>query len=210
MADFRPLLKENGEIHDGSKYKGATISGTTTDTMFVLDTFGQQIGPGKQLHSGYYLFPVATIAATLHHTLLEVALSLGLDGAIDGYTVGFYSTLKPKGGFPPELEDAESILQRYESSPHNRHFILWYNGNENEPVGGVLCDMPRDVLLFRNVADGKVLLTNVVNLPTVPSRADVEKYLGLVAPKFAAEFKKLTPLPPAQKVELKIHYKKAA
>jgi hypothetical protein len=166
---------------------GATLSGTTTDTVFVLETFGQQIGVGKQLHPGYYLFPAATIAASLHHTLLEVALSLTLDGAIESYCVGFYTTLAPKGGFPPELKEAQDILRKAEVDPRNRHLVLWYDGkDEGKPVGCILFDKKHEIDSYKRLVEAKGLLTHVKTLPQVPSKTDAAHFIQLMAPKLLA------------------------
>jgi hypothetical protein len=163
---------------------GATLSGTTTDTVFVLESFGA--APPVGLHPGYYLFPVATIAASLHHTLVEAGLALTLADVIDSYCVGFYTTLKPRGGFPPELRDAEGILQEAEKDPGNRRFILWYNGNETAPAGGILFEKTFEIEAFRRLAEGKGLMTHVMTLPPVPNQRDVARFIDLMAPKLLA------------------------
>ena len=55
---------------------GATISGTTTDTLFFLETVPQRVDPI------FYLLPVATIAAQKHHSLVETAAALTLCGKV--------------------------------------------------------------------------------------------------------------------------------
>lgn len=160
--------------------KGATISGTTTDTAMVLEAFGWRF----RLHAGYYLFPVATIAASLHHTLIEAGLALSLVGAIETYQVGFYTSLIPKGGLPPELCDAEKILKEGEEDPKNRHFILWYGdqGNEDLPAGGILFDKKFEQREFKRLTEGKGLMTHVMRLPRIPNKMDVARFIDLMAP----------------------------
>ena len=159
---------------------GATLSGTTTDTVFVLESFGA--APPVGLHPGYYLFPVATIAATLHHTLVEAGFALTLADVIDSYCVGFYTTLKPRAGFPPELQEAEGILQEAEKDSGNRRFILWYDGNEAAPAGGILFERTFEINAFRRLAEGKGLMTHVMSLPAVPNQSDVARFIDLMAP----------------------------
>lgn len=163
---------------------GATISGTTTDTAFVLEAFGAQMKP--PLHAGYYLFPVATIAASLHHSLLEAGLALTVAGAIDSYCAGFYTTLMPKGGLPAELEAARKILQEHEESDQNHHMVLWYNGNEKSPAGCIRWNKPYEKRDSRRLVEGKGLLTHVHTLPRVPDKRAVAHFIKLMAPRLMA------------------------
>lgn len=157
--------------------KGATISGTTTDTALVLEAYGAALG----LHAGYYLFPVATIAASLHHTLLEAGLALTLVEAISTYRPGFYTSLIPKGGLPAELAEAGEILRGAEDAPRNRHFILWYQGTV--PAGCILMERPAEIEAFKDLADGRKLLANVRQLPEYPNRQQVLDFVGMMAPR---------------------------
>ena len=156
--------------------KGATISGTTTDTALVLEAWGYQ----HQLHAGYYLFPVATIAASLHHTLLEAALALSLIGAIDSYYVGFYTTLTPRGGFPGELGSVIGILEEAEYNRHNRHFIIWYECGDT-PAGCILWDKLWEVEASRKLVEGKALMDHVRTLSQHPSKQEVARFISLKA-----------------------------
>jgi hypothetical protein len=163
--------------------KGATISGTTTDTVLVLEAFGAGLG----LHPGYYLFPVATIAASLHHTLLEAGLALTLTGAIDSYRVGFYSTLVPTGGLPAELASVRGILDAAEKDLRNRHFILWYEGgDESSPAGCILWNRPWEIHASRRMVEATGLLAHISSVPKVPGKADVAALIDLMAPQLLA------------------------
>lgn len=163
--------------------RGATISGTTTDTVLVLEAFGASTG----LHPGYYLFPVATIAASLHHTLLEAGLALTLVGAVESYCVGFYSSLVPKGGLPAELASARNILTRAENDQRNRHFILWYEGrNDAAPAGCILWNKPWEIQAARRLVEAKGLLTHIAQVPRVPGQLDVAALVALMAPGLLA------------------------
>jgi hypothetical protein len=161
--------------------KGATISGTTTDTALVMEAFGYGVG----LHAGYYLFPVATIAASLHHTLLEAGLALGLVGAIDGYSVGFYTTLKPKGGFPGELDSVRGTLHEYEGKPKNRHMTLWYDMaiGEHRPVGGILWDAREAQITKNTLLNGKNLLDKMMSFPNLPNKDNVVRLINELSPE---------------------------
>lgn len=157
--------------------RGATISGTTTDTVLVLEAFGAHI-----LHPGYYLFPVATIAASLHHTLVEAGLALSLVDCIKSYSVGFYTTLTPERGFKGELEGVSKLLMSAEKDMRNRCFVLWYDGDDQTPTGCILFDRPGEKELFKTkLADGKRLLNHVRILPRIPRRNDVAAFVSMLA-----------------------------
>jgi len=163
---------------------GATISGTTTDTAMVLEAFGSQLRP--PLHAGYYLFPVGTIAASLHHSLLEAGLALTVVEAIDSYCAGFYTTLIPKGGLPGELQDAEGILREAEEAKENRHLLIWYNGNEKVPAGCIRWNKPYELRDARKLAEGKGLLTHIKNMPKVPDKMAILRFMKLMSPRLFA------------------------
>jgi len=159
---------------------GATISGTTTDTVMVLESFGSQMKP--PLHAGYYLFPVATIAASLHHSLLEAGLALTVTDCIDSYCAGFYTTLIPKGGLPGELKAAEKILKDAEESDANRHLLIWYNGNEKLPVGCIHWNKPYEIKQYKRLVEGKGLLTHINTMPEVPDKMAIMRLMKVMAP----------------------------
>ncbi len=164
---------------------GATISGTTTDTAFVLDAVGSIIKP--PLHAGYHLFPVATIAASLHHSLLEAGLALTVADVIDTYRAGFYTTLIPKGGLPGELQDAMGILREGEVAEDNRHLLIWYeNGKEESPAGCIRWNKPYELRDAKRLAEGKGLLTHMNSMPRVPDKLDILRFLKLMAPRLFA------------------------
>ena len=107
------------------------ISGTTSDSTVTVEVMGQGL-----LNELYYLLPVATIVHNLHHSVLEVALALAENGAID-YDVGFYTTLLPK--IPPERRAAPElynkilgILQNAENGGKGLHLLLYYGAEPQE------------------------------------------------------------------------------
>ncbi len=108
---------------------GADISGTTTDTVFALETLGADL-----LTATYYMLPLATIVHNNHHALIEVALALSINGVID-YHIGFYSSLLPKSvkTIPPELVGIRGTLGSAEGSNLNRHFAVFYDTNTGAP-----------------------------------------------------------------------------
>ena len=125
---------------------------------------------------------LAIIAASLHHTLLEAGLALAIVGAIDSYSIGFYSSLRPKGGFPGELQDAHSILQEAEDHPDNRHLLIWYGETEKRPAGCIVWEKGEAQAAKNTLFDGKKLLAQVRNLPRVPRRDHVVRLMQEIAP----------------------------
>lgn len=114
---------------------GCDISGTTSDSTFALELFGHELG----LSAGYYMLPMGTIVHNMHHTLLEVALPICLNGEMD-YHVGFFSTLRPTAAhnFTPELTGLEEAMQMADSEMHSEklHIICYWN--DSTPQSGML------------------------------------------------------------------------
>lgn len=110
--------------------RGATISGTTTDNIYMLEKFATSLNDPI-----YYLLPVATIVGYGHHSLLEVATPLTLNGAIS-YSIGLYTTLFPDrsgvgGGNKKEdgaADKINKILEYYENNHNNRLIMCYYEG----------------------------------------------------------------------------------
>lgn len=163
---------------------GATISGTTTDTVMVFEAFGaQKAGPKIwiTLHPGYYLFPVATIAASLHHTMLEAGLALTVVDAIRDYEVGFYKSLVPAGGLPNELAKVGEYLGAAEDDMRNRYILAWYENYNDTPTGCICWDRTHKEE-YRKLVSGKELMRRVNNMRKFPSRNDVVSLIQDRAP----------------------------
>jgi hypothetical protein len=151
---------------------GATISGTTTDTIFFLQQFGK-LG----LDPIFYLLPIATIVGGGHHSLLEVAYPLSLNGIIS-YRVGLYSTLFPNRGALPEFPGVREIrllLGSYESHAWNRLFLAYYDGSPT-PTGCFLYDNGAERKSWEAFATANAAMLDVFKrMPTWPRRMDVSK-----------------------------------
>jgi len=109
--------------------RGATISGTTTDNIYMLEKFATSLNDPI-----YYLLPIATIVGYGHHTMLEVATPLTLNGVIS-YSINLYTTLFPDRSTIPRgantAEDAaaikiKSVLAYHESC--NPLLMCYYKG----------------------------------------------------------------------------------
>jgi hypothetical protein len=158
---------------------GADISGTTTDATLVIEAYG-----ADTLFAAYYLLPLGAIVYNFHHTLIEVALSLSLNRCLegDGYRIGFYTSLTPKGGrYPTELSTLPKILAEAENAGNNRHFLVWYEGSR--PAGFVQF-YKDDLAALRSSALslGTAVLAESQSLSAYPTKSEV---LGL--------FKRLAP-----------------
>jgi hypothetical protein len=144
---------------------GADISGTTTDTVFALEVWGSEL-----LTAAYYMLPLATIVHNNHHSLIEVALAMTLDGTIN-YDVGFYTTLRPKGcTLPPELSKIGEILATAEVSSLNQHFLLYYENGATQPSGCIRFT-PDEVNWLKAFGfwRGRRLLRRAPSLPSFPT-----------------------------------------
>lgn len=106
------------------------ISGTTADTVFALETLGRDY-----LTAAYYMLPLATIVHNHHHSLIEVALALTLNGVMN-YEIGLYSTLLPKDStrIPPEFVGIDGMLKQYEQTA--KHFVLHYRDHNTGGLAG--------------------------------------------------------------------------
>lgn len=107
---------------------GADISGTTTDSMFVIDSAAHP-GPVKKAsdiakrsvkEKELQLLAIATMVTQGHHSLLECAYPLTRWGVMD-YRIGFYQTLAPEGS------DLEAELAVHDLDMRNRHVLVWFD-----------------------------------------------------------------------------------
>jgi hypothetical protein len=103
---------------------GATISGTTTDTLYFL-----KVLRGLDLDPIFYLLPLATIVAPGHHSLIEAAMPLALHERID-YSIGLYSTLLPTGSEHPSTGDVLATLTEFERHEDNRLLLVFFQQRE--------------------------------------------------------------------------------
>lgn len=145
---------------------GADISGTTTDTVFALETLGQDF-----LTAAYYMLPLATIVHNNHHALIEVALALSINGVLD-YHIGFYSSLLPKAvrNVPAELAGVDGILLNAERDPRNRFFVVYYNLNG---VAGGLLLSKEEALALKKFFGASTLLAKAPSFPVCPGKATI-------------------------------------
>lgn len=100
---FRLLPDSNVRLIDAvfGLPEGADISGTTADSIFFVESvnsFFEEVQQYRSFDANWLpvvqLLPLATMVSHAHHTLLESALTLTLNGYI-AYSIGFYTTLMP-------------------------------------------------------------------------------------------------------------------
>jgi hypothetical protein len=115
--------------------EGADISGTTTDSIYVLG--------GKSIRAELHLLPIATMVPQGHHTILECAYPLTRHGYMN-YSVGFYETLNPVGG------RAVEVLVQFDTPGRNRHVLIWGTGATEE---GVQLVTPDEITEFKRMAN---------------------------------------------------------
>lgn len=124
--------------------QGADISGTTGDNIFTLETLLNLCAP-KTRRAVCILLPLASMIPEYHHTTIEVALTLTMNGYIT-YAVGFYSTLYPsetqtlelstkarglfdrsseRSDFNAAKREIKQALTSAESDARNRHMLVF-------------------------------------------------------------------------------------
>jgi hypothetical protein len=153
---------------------GATISGTTTDNIFFLDFYGRLFNDPV-----YNLLPLGTIVGGGHHSLLEVALPLTVNGWIN-YSVGCYSTLFPDRAPMGNGNDGGAVaiknfLIAYEGREESRLMLFYYNG-VGRIDGCLVCgaaEKQRWVKEFK--ADDK-LMNEFMLMHDWPSKGQVEVF----------------------------------
>lgn len=125
--------------------EGAGISGTTADSIYAF--VGNGFAGARWLH----LLPIATMVAQYHHTLLECALTLTMNGIIS-YRIGFYTSLLPAdSGAPPEVT---KLLQDCEQQAANDGLVVfaWTKGGPNRK--GLLLEGREEALVrFKKLAE---------------------------------------------------------
>ncbi len=145
--------------------RGATISGTTTDTVFFINRMSlidEALKPDSTAHQYYfggtgpkgldpiyYLLALATLVSEDHHTTIEVALALALNGIVTDYKIGMYESLMPDrtgrvnaGAQPIETKLRSAQLQ-------SRHFLVYYERGE---IGGCVMFESTDMKIWEEVA----------------------------------------------------------
>lgn len=91
---------------------GCDISGTTADSIFFVelmkDFIAGDVLAGMKITDRdiktIQLLPLATMVSQAHHTVLECALTLTLNGYMN-YHAGYYDTLIPNGGCDRQIEN---------------------------------------------------------------------------------------------------------
>jgi len=176
---------------------GATISGTTTDTVFFLNRMslvdrylGKDVSYSKPIpgwlrnlynpvggpatisygpqstprHNAvidpiFYLVPLATIVGKGHHTTLEVALPLVLNGIIK-YTIGSYSTLFPDRGQRKACEGTviKGVLREFDSRNAKNKILVYYD--KPNKYGGYITFKEQDAGVWDKVAKADQGLMN--------------------------------------------------
>jgi hypothetical protein len=146
-------------------WKGAAISGTTTDTIHALKRFG-----GADLDPLFFLLPVATIVWNYHHALVEVAMALTMNRIMD-YSIGLYSTLMPRKASHPAKSSIESILRRFQDRGDNKLILIYYAGNKK--AGCFQFEAAEDASFKRLALADISLWQRFSALKTYPSEADI-------------------------------------
>jgi hypothetical protein len=160
--------------------RGADISGTTADSIFALDrTFTTEFEETEQEFENIrdslpllQLLPLVTMVYAQHHTLLECAFTLTLNGYID-YSIGYYTTLWPnqiaKGPKTSVQKRIFDILTIFERDRQNIRMMIY----DEEPQG-------QGAYIF--IGDGDANLKSLFTL-----RKNADHYIKSFRAKAAAD-----------------------
>jgi hypothetical protein len=163
----------------GYPVMGADISGTTGDSTYVVKRFASMIG--KELDPVMYLLPFATIVASGHHHLLEVAATLTLCEVID-YTIGLYETILPipgwqlieKSRYQPEVQLIKSHIATATRNA-NRMLVYWKG---SDPQGAVELESDDWKKVARLAPGGNPSLWDLfLRVSPAPTLADIRDLL---------------------------------
>ncbi|WP_434629995.1 hypothetical protein [Chromobacterium sp. CV08] len=149
--------------------EGASISGTTADTLWAIDMLSNRLFlgsiPGKNaqdedievpINTGdpnLILVALAAIVSGYHHTVLEVGLPMTINGYIT-YQPGFYTSLQDERMAQTLAgKKIKAVLEQHENSPKNHLMIITEEAEQAEGSGKVLrlFDMhtPSEQALFK-------------------------------------------------------------
>lgn len=161
--------------------RGADISGTTADSIFALDrTFRTEFEGNEQEFENIrdslpllQLLPLVTMVYAQHHTLLECAFTLTLNGYID-YSIGYYTTLWPSQIAGKRLKTSVQkriydILTIFERDRQNIRMMIY----DDKPQG-------QGAYIF--IGDGDAKLKNLFTL-----RKNADHYIKSFRAKAAAD-----------------------
>lgn len=161
--------------------EGADISGTTADSIYfvrqVEEFFATLRRPDFQTFGGLtpavQLLPLATMVSHAHHTLLETAIVLTMNGYGD-YSVGFYSSLMPfTKSMDPAVAEVRRLLRQYDQLALDLHVLCFKEGGRWQ---GLQYTDPREVLGFQRLARADLrLLAHFRGFPYEPTRADLRQ-----------------------------------
>jgi len=121
--------------------EGASISGTTSDTIWAIETLSNflyynDVKKSNEADPNLHLLAVAAIVSGYHHTVLEVGLPLTINSQGDiAYQPGVYTSLQDglMAGTPAGLL-IRKVLSDYENTAENRFMYIAF-----EQKGKTLC-----------------------------------------------------------------------
>jgi len=160
--------------------EGADISGTTADSIYFVrqvESFFLSIrnsGLGQTFDAmmpAVQLLPLATMVSHAHHTLLETAIVLAMNG-YGSYSIGYYSTVMPFTKSPdPAVAQIRHLLRQYDQLASDLHILCFKEGGRWK---GLHYTKPMEVLGFKALARTNLnLLTHFRNYPGEPTRANL-------------------------------------
>lgn len=122
--------------------QGGDVSGTTTDSMYILESIHGMLRPQIQAENAdlwaLQLIALATLVHAGHHTIVECAYPLTRWNKID-YKIGFYSSLTPNEANMDarSLARVDEVYRKLRTYDHKvPHILTWKD--KSPATGGVI------------------------------------------------------------------------
>jgi len=116
--------------------QGASISGTTSDTIWTLETLANMLYGNHSADRNLLLLAVAAIVSGYHHTTVEVGLTLSINYAPDlAYQPAVYTSLQDSAMLgTPAGQRIHAILAQYENAERNAYVYIVSDNSGNKTL----------------------------------------------------------------------------
>jgi len=106
--------------------QGASISGTTSDTIWTLETLANMLYGNRSADRNLLLLAVAAIVSGYHHTAIEIGLALSINYAPGlAYQPGVYTSFQDSAMVGTQAgKSIQAILAQYENAEHNAYVYI--------------------------------------------------------------------------------------
>lgn len=167
--------------------EGADISGTTADSVFGMNRVSSfakacEIAlPGSSVPADIlHLLPLVSMISQGHHTIVESATVLTLNGIIQ-YSIGSYSTLLPtKCGTYELMGELRKIVASAEAHTFNQPILAYYDPSTQQ-YSGYKFDRndSAEMVKFRKLATvGDAFLKKFQNISALVPKDQIDAMMG--------------------------------